>query len=51
MARVPKIENLEIGEDRISFVLSNTDTSVANALRKAMMSEVKQIDFFEFLII
>jgi DNA-directed RNA polymerase II subunit RPB3 len=39
--RIPRIEQLEIREDSISFVLTNTDTSVANALRRVMISEVK----------
>mmetsp|Transcript_32212 Transcript_32212/g.72677 ORF Transcript_32212/g.72677 Transcript_32212/m.72677 type:complete len:371 (-) Transcript_32212:316-1428(-) len=39
--RDPQIEIRELEEDRIEFVLSNTDTSVANAIRRVMIAEVK----------
>jgi len=39
-ARKPNIEILELKEDFIQFELSNTDLSVANALRRIMMAEV-----------
>eukprot|EP00514_Thraustochytrium_sp_LLF1b_P009991 CAMPEP_0184550462 /NCGR_PEP_ID=MMETSP0199_2-20130426/20202_1 /TAXON_ID=1112570 /ORGANISM="Thraustochytrium sp., Strain LLF1b" /LENGTH=341 /DNA_ID=CAMNT_0026945339 /DNA_START=224 /DNA_END=1245 /DNA_ORIENTATION=+ len=38
-ARDPKIEILELKDDFIKFVLSDTDTSVANALRRIMIGE------------
>jgi DNA-directed RNA polymerase II subunit RPB3 len=39
-ARSPNIEILEIKNDSITFVLAKTDTSIANALRRVMISEV-----------
>jgi DNA-directed RNA polymerase II subunit RPB3 len=39
-ARMPKIEILEKTEDMIKFLLSDTDVSVANALRRIMIAEV-----------
>lgn len=39
-SRTPAIEILELKEDSIVFVLSKTDTSIANALRRIMISEV-----------
>lgn len=39
-SRQPAIEILELKEDSITFVLSKTDTSIANALRRIMISEV-----------
>ena len=39
-ARFPKIEILERTEDTIKFLLSDTDVSVANALRRIMIAEV-----------
>jgi len=38
--RNPSIEILEITNDRIRFVLSKTDISIANALRRVMIAEV-----------
>jgi DNA-directed RNA polymerase II subunit RPB3 len=38
--RNPKLEILELKEDFIKFVLSDTDVSVANALRRVMIAEV-----------
>eukprot|EP00953_Heterococcus_sp_UTEX-ZZ885_P033151 17268-Heterococcus_DN1.PRE.1 len=38
--RAPKIEVLELKDDFVKFVLSDTDTSVANALRRVMIAEV-----------
>jgi DNA-directed RNA polymerase II subunit RPB3 len=37
---LPKIEVTEIQEDCIKFTLSDTDLSVANALRRILLSEV-----------
>ena len=39
-ARFPGIEILELRDDFIKFVLSETDTSVANSLRRVMLAEV-----------
>jgi DNA-directed RNA polymerase II subunit RPB3 len=39
-ARQPQIEILELKEESMSFLLSKTDISVANALRRIMISEV-----------
>jgi len=39
-ARFPSIEIVELKPDRMVFILSKTDTSVANALRRAMIAEV-----------
>jgi len=39
-SRQPNIEILELKEDSMIFVLSKTDTSVANALRRIMIAEV-----------
>jgi len=39
-ARVPKVEILELRDDFIKFILSDTDTSVANALRRVMIGEL-----------
>ncbi len=39
-ARQPQIEILELKDDYMTFILSKTDTSVANALRRIMISEV-----------
>lgn len=39
-ARSPTIEILELKSDSITFVLSNTDTSIANSLRRVIISEV-----------
>ena len=36
----PQVQIRELNEDSIKFVLSNIDTSVANAVRRVMMSEV-----------
>ena len=38
--RQPKLEILEKTDDSISFMLTNTDTSMANALRRVMIAEV-----------
>lgn len=38
--RAPKLEILELRDDFIKFVLSDTDISVANALRRVMIAEV-----------
>jgi DNA-directed RNA polymerase II subunit RPB3 len=38
-SRLPNVEVLEMGEDRMKFVLSETDPSVANALRRVMIGE------------
>ena len=39
-SRVPKVSLQELTEDRVEFILSDTDTSVANALRRVMIGEV-----------
>lgn len=39
--RFPNVEILELRDDFIKFVLSETDTSVANALRRIILSEVR----------
>lgn len=39
-ARFPQIEVQELRDDFIKFVLSDTDTSMANALRRVMIAEV-----------
>ena len=48
--RFPKIEILSILQHEIKFVLSETDVSVANALRRIMIAEVPTlaIDLVEF---
>lgn len=38
--RSPKLEILELRDDFIKFILSETDISVANALRRVMIAEV-----------
>lgn len=35
-----KFQVKTMGENKISFILSGTDASIANTLRKAMISEV-----------
>ena len=42
-ARVPKVEIRSLREVAINFVLRDTDTSVANALRRTMIGEVPTI--------
>lgn len=39
--RMPQIEIVERSEDTIKFWLSNTTTSVANALRRIILAEVR----------
>eukprot|EP00986_Skeletonema_menzelii_P003614 scaffold1134_cov147-Skeletonema_menzelii.AAC.3 len=48
--RFPKIEILSIAPHAISFILSETDTSMANALRRIMIAEVPTlaIDLVEY---
>ena len=48
--RFPKIEILSIAPHCISFILSETDTSMANALRRIMIAEVPTlaIDLVEY---
>ena len=48
--RFPKIKMLHVAPHEIKFVLSETDTSVANALRRIMIAEVPTlaIDLVEF---
>ncbi len=38
--RQPQIEILELKSDRLVFLLSKTDISVANALRRVILAEV-----------
>jgi len=40
--RHPKIEMREIKEDYAEFVLSGTDASMANALRRIIIAEVRR---------
>eukprot|EP01116_Phalansterium_solitarium_P013557 TRINITY_DN30948_c0_g1_i1.p1 TRINITY_DN30948_c0_g1~~TRINITY_DN30948_c0_g1_i1.p1 ORF type:complete len:300 (-),score=98.91 TRINITY_DN30948_c0_g1_i1:166-1065(-) len=49
-ARTPQLEILEVTDEKMVFVLSKTDTSMANALRRIMISEVPTmaIDLVEF---
>lgn len=49
-SRTPQIEILELKDDSIVFILSKTDLSVANALRRIMIAEVPTmtIDLVEF---
>jgi len=42
-SRQPSIEILELKEDSITFILSKTDLSIANALRRIMISEVPTV--------
>jgi len=48
--RFPKVEILHLQPHEIKFILSETDTSVANALRRIMIAEVPTltIDLVEF---
>jgi DNA-directed RNA polymerase II subunit RPB3 len=48
--RFPKIEILQIAPHYIQFILSETDTSMANALRRIMIAEVPTlaIDLVEY---
>ena len=48
--RFPKVEILSVQPHEIKFILSETDTSVANALRRIMIAEVPTlaIDLVEF---
>jgi len=50
MPRQPQIEILELKDDSLTFLLSKTDTSVANTLRRIMIAEVPTmaIDLVEF---
>ena len=38
--RAPSVEILELKADYVKFILSETDTSVANALRRTLIAEV-----------
>jgi len=46
----PKVEVLSLSQHEIKFILSDTDTSVANTLRRIMIAEVPTlaIDLVEF---
>ena len=48
--RSPEFEILELKEDSMTFLLTKTDISVANALRRIMIAEVPTmaIDLVEF---
>ena len=48
--RFPKVEILHMEPHEIKFILSETDTSVANTLRRIMIAEVPTlaIDLVEF---
>jgi DNA-directed RNA polymerase II subunit RPB3 len=39
-ARDPKLEITELKDDYIKFILSDTDTSMANSLRRVMIGDV-----------
>jgi hypothetical protein len=41
--RVPKVQIRELSDSHCKFVLSGTDTSIANALRRVMLAEVPTI--------
>eukprot|EP00854_Cymbomonas_tetramitiformis_P011393 gene11393-13465_t len=41
--RKPKMQIRELTEDHVKFVLSETDTSIANALRRSMMTDIPTI--------
>ena len=41
--RLPVVEVTELTDDHISFTLSKTDSSVANAMRRVMLCEVLPI--------
>eukprot|EP00736_Rhodelphis_marinus_P008541 Rmarinus@m.19976 len=43
LVRDPKIEIVELNEEYTKFVMSDTDTSVANALRRVILSETPTI--------
>ena len=49
--RFPKVQILHISPHEMRFILSETDTSVANALRRIMIAEVPTlaIEKVEFL--
>jgi len=40
LVRTPKIKIIEVKKNSIKFLLSNTDLSIANALRRVILSEV-----------
>jgi len=40
LVREPKLDVLKMSENKLKFVLSGTDASVANALRRVLMAEV-----------
>lgn len=50
LQRHPQVEVRRLTDDYCEFVLSNTDVSVANALRRIMIAEVPTIaiDLVEF---
>ena len=39
-SRTPKIQVTKLQSDKVKFILSETDISVANALRRVLMAEV-----------
>jgi len=41
--RQPKLEIVELTDDTMVFTLSDTDTSMANALRRVMISEIPTV--------
>jgi DNA-directed RNA polymerase II subunit RPB3 len=50
--RFPKVQILNIAPHEMRFILSETDTSVANALRRIMIAEVptlaiEKVEFIE----
>lgn len=42
-SRTPNIEVTKLRSDKVKFVLTGTDTSVANALRRVLLSEVPSL--------
>ena len=41
---------MDLREDYVEFILSNTDTSVANALRRVMIAEVRRLVFVSWVL-
>jgi DNA-directed RNA polymerase II subunit RPB3 len=50
--RLPQVEVTQLTDEEINFTLSKTDASIANALRRVMISEVPTmaIDKVEFSV-
>lgn len=41
--RIPQIEVRKLEDDYVEFVLSGTDVSMANALRRIMIADVSRV--------